>query len=174
MLGTQQTESLRQQLQRRRQELEAREKELAKLGKQIEQVAEDAQVKCRDHTPQEKLRQLIAALAAQQPLFERRRLLVQEGRQVAAEARKLIESLRQAYAKRATIITAAGVRSERALREAMVREEKHTALTASSRSSTGHCRVSWATNARWPRSSRSSTTKEPTICRSVACSFRSG
>ncbi|MCU0960685.1 MAG: AAA family ATPase [Pirellulaceae bacterium] len=121
LAGAQQVQQARFQLDGRREELAAREQELQALTTRIHQLAQQVQLTYASQDPHVQLQRLSAALAEQQTLFERRQQLRQEDRRTRREARSVLAELNQARQQRRSIMSAAGARNEKQLRELLDR-----------------------------------------------------
>ena len=119
--GTRQVLQSRHELDNRREELSVREREFQTLTTRINQLSEKVALNYSSPDPQVQLQRLAAALAEQQTLYERRQELRQEDRRTRRQIRQLSAKLKKCQAERHAIISHAGVRNEKELRDLLAR-----------------------------------------------------
>ncbi len=127
--GSRNTLQLRRQLAARHEELASRERELTALAIRIEELVEQMQLTVQTDDPQLQLKQLVAALAEQQRLYQRRDVLRKDDRKLRLQGRDLAVQLRKLQHERRAIVAAAGVLNEKQLHQLISRHAKRCQLT---------------------------------------------
>ncbi len=106
----------RRQLKLKREELASRSQELATLASRVTQIAEQVELQYAISDPQQLLNHLSVAVGEQRTLYERRKKLRHEDRQVQREGHRIIARLRESKTHRRAILVRTGVDSEAELR----------------------------------------------------------
>ncbi|MCO6456357.1 MAG: AAA family ATPase, partial [Pirellulaceae bacterium] len=128
--GSEQASQVRRQLQARRDELASRRRELDALNTRITQLAEEVELDAGGDDPQTHLRQMTAALAHQQQLFQRRKVLMQQDRELRKETARNAQELRKLGDRRERLLGRAGAQDDRGFRNLATRELRRRKLTA--------------------------------------------
>jgi uncharacterized protein YhaN len=126
--STEQASHLRRRLEHRREELQQRERELLSLAGRIEQLFSDAGLKPASDSPQLQLRQLSAALAEQQQLFDRRAALRRQDHKLRNQQKRYTRGVRKLRRRRHAMLAAAGVSDEQAFRQLAVEHSRSQTL----------------------------------------------
>jgi uncharacterized protein YhaN len=129
--GSEQATQVRRQIQSRHDELASRRRELDSLNGRIAALLEEVDMRPEGDDPQTHLRQMTAALAHQQQLFDRRKVLKQQDRELRKEAGGISRELRKLSDRRERMLSRAGAEDDRSFRQLAARELKRRKLTKS-------------------------------------------